>query len=1560
VGTTTITASQAGNANYNAAADVTQTLTVNKANQSITFASTNSKTYGDADYAPGATSATSGTNAITYASSNAAVATIVAGQIHIVAPGTTTITASQAGNANYNAAADATQTLTVNPKSLTITGLTANSKYEDGNTNATLTGTAALSGVISGDDVSLTGTAVGTFASAAVGININVTVSNLSLTGTSASNYSLTTLILTADIIANSPTIFSSGTLSAVNTTYGSASPSPSSFSVSAQSLTDPVTITAPSGFEVSTNISSGYSSSINVGTSGTLASTTIYVRLTNATTVAASPYSGNIVLSSNGATSVNVATASSTVSQKNLTITGMTTANKVYDGTNSAIVTGGSLVGILGSDVVTLTQSGTFAQTSVGTNIVITSTSTIGGAASGNYTLTQPSLTLRDITTKPLSITTATIASKVYDGTTTSGTVTAGTLSGFIGSDTVVVASANGTYSDANVGTGKTATITYTLGNGTNGGLATNYSLANTSATGNITQATQTITFSSFTTPITASTTIVASSNFGGTITYSSSNTNVATINSSTGVVTIAGNGTTTITASNAGNSNYTAASTSQVLTVNSAVTSTLAAWEVTGLTGYGPSPFTATTISNNVTVGGLTKGNGIGSQGTAASNAWGGTDLDKTSSNDATSGDDFISFTINANIGYTVSFTQIPSYNIRRSSSGATTGLWQYSIDGSNFTNIGSAITWGGTTTSGGNSQSAISLSGITDLQNVPNSTTITFRLVLYGASNTTGTWYINNITGDDLAVTGTVNCTIPSQSSAISGTTTVCSGSAQTYSVTNVSGVGYNWSLPGGWSGSSTSNSISATVGSSGGNISVTPYNSATGCTNYAGTAQSISVTVNASPTAPAATITQPTCSVATGTITITSQSDVQYSINGTDYQVSNVFSGLSPNTYTIYVRSTLTGSCVASTGSQVVNAQPGAPGIPSAPTASAQSLCSGSSVSNLVATGTSIQWYDAASNGILLAGGTSLTAGTYYASQTVSGCESSTRTSVAVTINSTGTWIGGASGNWNVAGNWCGGVPNSSSTISIPTSTTVSIDASSNVLDITIGSGATLNFSGSHIITIAAGGSFMNNGTFVAGTGTVAYAGAGTLDGSASTFNNLTVSGPLTVNTSPTINGILTINNGGSIITNPITYGPSATLVYNQGGAVSSTNYEWPTVNLPTNVTIQNASNVTINESKNINGILTLTSGDLILGANILTLGASASISSASSSSHIDATSSGEVRKIYNGNGSFTFPVGDGTNYTPATLNFTAGSSITGATDDYVGVRLKTSKVTGMNNTNQHYINRAWFIEPGAGLSGYTYSVELSYCNADIIGTESLIRPVKRSFENSVYVWYYPGDVNFTDGIQLTGTTSEINTITKGLIWSGLTSFSEFGGVGQGGLLPVDLLFFNANAIENKVKLYWATSLEINNEKFEIERSADAVSFTKIATVSGGGNTTTLQNYTVYDEQPLSGWSYYRLKQIDFDQAFEYSNVASVYFEEGEFAIAVYPNPAQNSIMIQTFGDAKIYNAAIYNSFGQEIRKAESNINMSIEDLASGTYTIKVQTGLHIITKQFVKF
>lgn len=117
-GTTTITASQTGNANYNAASSIARPLNVTKGAQTITFAALTDKFVGDADF-----SLSQNTDAglgITYVSSNPAVATVSGNTVTIIGVGTTTITASQSGNTNYNAAVNVSQNLTVNKQNQTI------------------------------------------------------------------------------------------------------------------------------------------------------------------------------------------------------------------------------------------------------------------------------------------------------------------------------------------------------------------------------------------------------------------------------------------------------------------------------------------------------------------------------------------------------------------------------------------------------------------------------------------------------------------------------------------------------------------------------------------------------------------------------------------------------------------------------------------------------------------------------------------------------------------------------------------------------------------------------------------------------------------------------------------------------------------------------------------------------------------------------------------------------------------------------------------------------------------------------------------------------------------------------------------------------------------------------------------------------------------------------------------------------------------------------------------------------------------------------------------------
>jgi len=186
---------------------------------------------------------------------------------------------------------------------------------------------------------------------------------------------------------------------------------------------------------------------------------------------------------------SLAAGSASGTITGRALTVTSAVVTSKAYDGTTVATITG-TLSGVLNSDVVTLVGTGTFASKNVGANQVVTSTSTLSGAAAGNYTLTQPSGLSGTITAKALSIGAPTIASKVYDGTTAAGTVTVGALSGMVSPETLTVTGSAASYSSAAVGTYQNVVVTYTLANGSGNtaGLASNYSLSAGSATGTIT----------------------------------------------------------------------------------------------------------------------------------------------------------------------------------------------------------------------------------------------------------------------------------------------------------------------------------------------------------------------------------------------------------------------------------------------------------------------------------------------------------------------------------------------------------------------------------------------------------------------------------------------------------------------------------------------------------------------------------------------------------------------------------------------------------------------------------------------------------------------------------------------------------------------------------------------------------------------------------------------------------------------------------------------------------------------------------------------------------------
>jgi len=161
------------------------TFTVAKANQTITFGALAGRTYGDAPFTVGASASSALPVSFSIVSGPA---TISGNSITITGAGTVTVRAAQSGDANWNAATSVDQSFTV--AKLTVTGnITANSKTYNGTTAATIA-SRTLSGVIGGDNVSLSG-GTATFANKSVGTAKTVTATGLSLSGTAAGNYQL-------------------------------------------------------------------------------------------------------------------------------------------------------------------------------------------------------------------------------------------------------------------------------------------------------------------------------------------------------------------------------------------------------------------------------------------------------------------------------------------------------------------------------------------------------------------------------------------------------------------------------------------------------------------------------------------------------------------------------------------------------------------------------------------------------------------------------------------------------------------------------------------------------------------------------------------------------------------------------------------------------------------------------------------------------------------------------------------------------------------------------------------------------------------------------------------------------------------------------------------------------------------------------------------------------------------------------------------------------------------------------------------------------------------------
>jgi hypothetical protein len=480
-----------------------------------------------------------------------------------------------------------------------------------------------------------------------------------------------------------------------------------------------------------------------------------------------------------------------------------------------------------------------------------------------------------------------------------------------------------------------------------------------------------------------------------------------------------------------------------------------------------------------------------------------------------------------------------------------------------------------------------------------------------------------------------------------------------------------------------------------------------------------------------------------------------------------------------------------------------------------------------------------------------------------------------------------------------------------------------------------------------------------------------------------------------NATPSLNGAWTLGTGSKIVVGNGNNAVNFTVPYTiTGGQIdvsnnatltvtSTTNPTLGTLNsgstivyagssaqtLPTsasipNLTINNASGVNVSGNSTVSGTLTLTDGKLNVPANTtLTLGASGSditLSGGSGTSYIaTASETAFIKRFVNTNTNYIFPMGQGNNYTPMSLNFSAGAT----TGSFITTYVKNTVAPGFVAANfQNYISRYWSVSP-SGLSGTpNYTITYTYIDGDVTGDESKLVPVKVSSGT----WYKPvtftntsTSPNITNGIA--EGTGGVDVATNTLTWSGLTTFSfDMAAGDEASALPIHLLYFTAKPQTNRVRLDWATASETNNDYFTVERSQDGQHFNELFKKPGAGISTVNLYYFGFDSKPYEGVSYYRLKQTDYDGKYEYSDVESVNFEyttsNVDTKYKIHPNPAINhefALSYESSSNGQM-ELKLFNSVGQLVYQtdwaSEKGMNQkefSFPELSEGLYMIELK-------------
>ena len=172
-----------------------------------------------------------------------------------------------------------------------------------------------------------------------------------------------------------------------------------------------------------------------------------------------------------------------------------------------------------------------------------------------------------------------------------------------------------------------------------------------------------------------------------------------------------------------------------------------------------------------------------------------------------------------------------------------------------------------------------------------------------------------------------------------------------------------------------------------------------------------------------------------------------------------------------------------------------------------------------------------------------------------------------------------------------------------------------------------------------------------------------------------------------------------------------------------------------------------------------------------------------------------------------------------------------------------------------------------------------------------------------------------------------------------------------------LLPVSLMYFTGELIEDEVHLNWSTATETNNEKFIIQRRTLNSDWGIIGEVEGMGTTTIQQYYQYLDTPPSIGTYQYRILQVDEDGTSTAYHIIEIDYDNN-ISFSVFPNPTSNELYVEGFLNDPFY-YTIYNLEGRVLQTGDTVNFIPVENLPSGVFILSVRHELRNVQFKFIK-